>query len=122
MANLGVTRGRHNGGVGFFGFAQKEGSFLRVVNTDGSVSPSPQQSEPPGSLFSAFAEDQLRLTEWLTFNGGLRYTHFSGGIVEDETDPRLGIAVHVPKLDWVFRASYSRFFQAPPLTTISGPL
>jgi len=121
-ANLAVTRGRHNARVGFYGFAQQDDSFFRVVNTDGSPSPPPQQSEPRGSLFSAFAEDQLRLTEWLTFNGGLRYTHFSGGIVEDKTDPRLGMALHVPKLNWVFRASYSQFFQAPPLTTISGPL
>jgi hypothetical protein len=30
--------------------------------------------------------------------------------------------VRIPKLKWVLRASYSRFYQAPPLSTISGPL
>jgi len=121
LANLAVTRGRHNARVGFYGFAQQDDSLFRIVNTDGTPSPSPQMSQPHGSLFSAFGEDQFRLTEWLTFNGGLRYTHFSCGITEDKTDPRLGAALRIPKLNWVFRASYSRFFQAPPLTTISGP-
>lgn len=122
LASLSVTRGRHNARFGFYGFAQQDDSFFRVINTDGSTSPSPQSSQPHGSLFSAFAEDQLRLTNWLTFNGGLRYTHFSGGMTEDKTDPRLGAALRIPKLNWVFRASYSRYYQAPPLTTISDEL
>ena len=122
LANLALTRGRHNARVGFYGFAQQDDSLFRIVNTDGTPSPSPQVSQPHGSLFSAFAEDQFRLTDWFTFNAGFRYTHFSGGLVEDKTDPRLGAALRFPKLNWIFRASYSRFFQAPPLTTISGPL
>ena len=122
LANLALTRGRHNARVGFYGFAQQDDSLFRIVNTDGTPSPSPQMSQPHGSLFSAFAEDQFRLTDWFTFNAGFRYTHFSGGLVEDKTDPRLGAALRFPKLNWIFRASYSRFFQAPPLTTISGPL
>jgi outer membrane receptor protein involved in Fe transport len=28
----------------------------------------------------------------------------------------------VPKLNWVFRAFYGKFYQAPPLQTLSGPL
>jgi outer membrane receptor protein involved in Fe transport len=28
----------------------------------------------------------------------------------------------VPKLNWVFRAFYGRYYQAPPLLTVSGPL
>jgi len=42
--------------------------------------------------------------------------------VEDHTDPRVGAAVHIPKLGWVVRAFYGRYYQASPLTTISGPL
>ena len=122
LANLSVTRGRHNAHFGFYSFAQQDDSFFRIINTDGSASPSPQSNRPRGSLFSAFAEDQFRLTDWFTFNGGFRYTHFSGGLTENKTDPRLGAALRVPKLNWVFRASYGRFYQAPPLTTISGLL
>jgi outer membrane receptor protein involved in Fe transport len=69
-----------------------------------------------------FAEDQLRVTDWLTLNGGVRYSHFSAGITEDHTDPRIGAALRVPKIGWVFRAFYGRYYQAPPLTTLSGPL
>jgi outer membrane receptor protein involved in Fe transport len=122
LASLSFTRGRHNAKLGLYGFAQQDDSFFRLVNTDGTPSPSPQSSQPHGSLFSLFAEDQFRLTDWLTFNGGFRYTHFSGDVVEDKTDPRLGAALRIPRLNWVFRASYSRFYQAPPLTTISGDL
>jgi len=122
MANLSVTRGKHNARFGLYGFAQQDNSFFRIVNTDGIPSPSPQSSKPHGSLFSAFGEDQFRLSEWLTFNAGVRFTHFSGSLEEDKTDPRLGVALRIPKLNWVARASYSRFYQASPLTTISGPL
>jgi len=122
LANLAVTRGRHNARLGFYGFAQQDDAFFRIVNTDGTPSPSPQSSQPHGSLFSLFAEDQIRLTNWLTFNGGFRYTHFSGDVTEDKTDPRLGAVLRIPKLNWVFRTSYGRYYQAPPLTTISGDL
>jgi outer membrane receptor protein involved in Fe transport len=121
-ANLSIVRGKHNARFGLYGFAQQDDTLFRIVNTDGTPSPAPQSSEPHGSLFSLYGEDQFRFTEWFTLNAGFRYTHFSGGVIEDKTDPRVGAALRIPKLNWVFRASYSRFYQAPPLTTISGPL
>ena len=39
-----------------------------------------------------------------------------------EADPRVGAALRVPKLTWVLRGFYGRFYQAPPLSTVSGPL
>jgi len=54
--------------------------------------------------------------------GGVRQTHFSGSIVENATSPRVGIAVQIPRLNWVFRGFYGDFYQAPPLVTFSGPL
>jgi outer membrane receptor protein involved in Fe transport len=41
---------------------------------------------------------------------------------ENAADPRVGAAVRVPRLNWTFRGSYGRTYQAPPLDTISGPL
>lgn len=73
-------------------------------------------------MLAIFAEDQFRLTDWFTVNGGIRYTHFSGGLTEDKATPRVGGALRVPKLKWVFRAYYGRYYQAPPLSTVSGPL
>jgi len=120
--SLGVTRGRHNARFGFYGFAQQDDSFFRVVATDGSGDLASENDHPNGGQFSLFAEDQFRAANWLTVNAGLRYTHFSGRVTEDKTDPRIGAALRVPKLNWVFRAFYGRYYQAPPLTTVSGPL
>jgi len=120
--SLGVTRGRHNARFGVYGFAQQDDSFFRVVATDGTGAIASEKDVPTGGQLSLFAEDQFRAADWLTFNAGLRYTHFSGDVVEDKTDPRIGAAVHIPKLGWVLRAFYGRYYQAPPLTTVSGPL
>lgn len=120
--SFGVTRGRHNARFGVYGFGQRDDSFFRVIATDGSGLIASETDKPSGGLFTTFAEDQFRFTDWLTLNAGVRYTHFSAGVVEDKTDPRLGAAVHIAKLGWVVRAFYGRYYQAPPLTTISGPL
>jgi outer membrane cobalamin receptor len=122
QVSLGVTRGRHNARFGAYGFAQQDDSFFRVVATDGTGAIASEKDSPSGGVFSLFAEDQFRAANWLTFNAGVRYTHFSAGVVEDKTDPRIGAALHIPKLGWVVRAFYGRYYQAPPLTTVSGPL
>ncbi len=59
----------------------------------------------------------------MTLTAGLRESWFSGsGISETATYPRLGVAVRVPKLNWVFRAFYGHFYQPPPLETVAGPV
>jgi hypothetical protein len=60
-------------------------------------------------------------TSWLTLNAGVRQTHFSGGVVENATSPRVGISIRIPKLNWIFRGFYGHFYQPPPLDTLSGP-
>jgi outer membrane receptor protein involved in Fe transport len=72
-------------------------------------------------LIAAFVEDQFKLTSWLTLTAGLRQTHFSGALAENATSPRVGASVKIPKLSWVFRGFYGRFYQPPPLGTLSGP-
>ncbi len=69
-----------------------------------------------------FLEDQYKLTSWLTLNGGVRLTHFSSSLSENAADPRVGAAIRIPQLGWVLRGSYGRYYQAPPLATVSGPL
>ena len=108
--------------AGFSGFGQQANDFFRLVYTDGSApEPIVDQTASGGGLASVFVEDQLKATSWLTVNAGLRQTHFSGGVVENSTDPRVGASLRVPKLHWVFRAFYGHFYQPPPLLTISGP-
>ena len=71
---------------------------------------------------AAYIEDTFAVTQWLTVMAGVRQTHFSGEVVENATSPRVGATVLLPKIDWILRGFYGQYFQAPPLTTLSGPL
>jgi hypothetical protein len=113
--------GPNNARVGFYSFAQQDDQFFHVVYNDGSGTITPLSQDPKGSLIAVYVEDQIKVNSWLTLNGGLRQTHFSGGVVENATSPRLGASVRIPKLNWVFRGFYGHFYQAPPLGTLSGP-
>jgi len=124
QATLAWVKDRNNLRAGFYGFAQQDRQLFGVIFNDGSqpnLSP-PDVENPDGSLVSVYAEDQFRATSWFTVNAGIRQTHFSGGVVENATSPRVGASVRIPKLNWVFRGFYGHFYQAPPLDTVSGPL
>lgn len=81
-----------------------------------------QVKKTNGNLEALFLEDQYKITPWLTLNGGVRLTHFSGLLSENAVSPRVGAAVHFPRLNWVLRGFYGRYYQAPPLSTVSGPV
>jgi outer membrane receptor protein involved in Fe transport len=124
QAVLAWVKERNNLRAGFYGFAQQDHDLFGLIFNDGSqpnLSP-PAAENPDGSLMSVYAEDQFRASSWLTLNAGVRQTHFSGGVVENATSPRVGASVRIPKLNWVFRGFYGHFYQAPPLDTVSGPL
>ncbi len=113
--------GPNNARAGFYSFAQQDDQFFHVVYNDGSGTVAPLSQNPNGSLIAVYVEDQIKVNSWLTLNGGLRQTHFSGGVVENATSPRVGASVRIPKLNWVFRGFYGHFYQAPALGTLSGP-
>ncbi|MGE5726117.1 MAG: TonB-dependent receptor [Acidobacteriota bacterium] len=121
VVSLAVVEGRNNAHFGVQGFAQRDNDFLGITNSPAGASLR-QRTMLWGQLESAFIEDQFKATRWLTFNGGLRLSHFSGGLSETAADPRLGMAIQVPRLRWVLRAFYGRYYQAPPLLTVGGPL
>ena len=52
----------------------------------------------------------------------MRLTHFGSTISENSVDPRIGAAIRIPRLNWVLRGFYGRYYQAPPLLTVNGPL
>jgi outer membrane receptor protein involved in Fe transport len=118
VVTLGADRGRHNARIGLEGFTQHESHTLALTG-DTTFSASDRTW---GSLVSFFAEDQFRAASWLTFNAGVRLTHFSGGVSETVADPRIGAAVQVPRLRWTLRAFYGRYYQAPPLFSLGGPV
>ena len=76
------------------------------------------ERRPPG----VFLEDQYKVLSWLTLTAGVGLTDFSGAISENAADPRLGGAVPIPHLNWVLRGFWGEYYQAPPLSTVPGPL
>jgi outer membrane receptor protein involved in Fe transport len=122
QATLTYVKGRNNARAGIYAFAQQDDERFGVLFNDASNPELRTSVGSNGSLTAVYAEDQFRVTSWLTANLGVRQTHFSGGVVENATSPRLGLSARVPKLNWTFRGFYGKFYQAPPLLTASGPL
>jgi TonB dependent receptor/Carboxypeptidase regulatory-like domain/TonB-dependent Receptor Plug Domain len=117
---------RHDLQIGVTGFGQRDDEAFNVLFNDNTDSPggSPvnQRLKPTGSLVAAYIEDNFRVTDWLQFAGGVRQTHFDGDLTENATSPRLGVTIRLPRLDWLLRGFWGKYYQAPPLTTLSGPL
>ncbi len=133
QATVSWVKDRNNLRAGFYSFVQQDNELFALTyncptpptatcpeTPADDLAPTP--SNPDGSLIAIYAEDQFKPASWLTLNAGLRQTHFSGVLTENATSPRVGASVKIPKLNWVFRGFYGRFYQAPPLSTISGPL
>src|SRR5437899_490985 len=122
---LSWIKDRSNLRVGRYGFAQQDDQLFGLICHDPAqcenVDP-PERHNPDGSLSAVYAEEQFKATSWLSLNAGFRQTHFSGGVVENASSPRVGASLRIPRLNWVFRAFYGHFYQAPPLLTVSGPL
>jgi hypothetical protein len=119
--------------AGVYGFVQHQSNYFDNVFTDCGTSCQnfgASSAAITGGLAEAFVSDRFKVTPWLTVIAGLRQSHFESpsvggtqpGVVENATDPRVGVAVRVPWLKWVFRGFYGKFYQAPPLLTATGPL
>ena len=122
QATLAYVKGRNNARAGIYGFGQQDDQLFGVIFNDLSNPDFRKRENVDGSLLALFAEEQFRAFSWLTLNAGMRQTHFSGGVVENASSPRFGVAARVPRLNWVFRGFYGHFYQAPPLVTVSGPV
>ena len=116
-----VTR-RHNATMGVYGFGQHDNEAVGLSANDGTGLSLRQDQITTGHLEALFLEDQFKLTSWLTLTAGARLTHFSGAISENAASPRLGAAVRIPYLNWVLRGFWGKYYQAPPLSTATGPL
>jgi hypothetical protein len=120
--------------VGVYGFAQHQSNTFNNVFTDCGASCQnfgPSSGGVTGGLAEVFVSDRFKVTSWLTLIAGLRYSHFDSGslsagtqpaVVESVPDPRFGVAIRVPRLNWVFRGFYGVFYQPPPLLTATGPV
>jgi outer membrane cobalamin receptor len=109
--------------AGFYSFYQRDNQNFSVFFNDNSGNANFTDREPAsGNLQAFFLDDKFEVTSWLTLSAGIRPTRFSGGVAETAISPRLGAALVVPHLHWVFRGFYGHYYQAPPLATVSGPL
>jgi outer membrane receptor protein involved in Fe transport len=132
QASLSVVKGRHNAKAGVYGFYQHDNTLIGLNgnNVDDSTDPPtltpvtvpPTRSVAGAQLSAVWVEDQYKATSWLSLTGGLRLTRFSGLLTETAASPRLGMALQLPRLHWVLRAAYSRYYQAPPLDTVSSDI
>lgn len=131
VASIGIHRGAHNLRAGLQVFGQRDNQLFAVTSVDPSLSLAPQREIAWGNVETLFLEDQYKITPWLTLNGGLRLSHFANSlparsalhaIEENAADPRIGGALRIPHLNWVLRAFWGRYYQAPPLLSVSGQL
>ncbi|MGH8218110.1 MAG: TonB-dependent receptor [Steroidobacteraceae bacterium] len=119
--NLRVNFSRNHLDVGVYGFAQQDQADFNLAFTDFSSPTLNELQTPTGGLISAWVQDTFEATHWLSLSAGVRQSHFQGVITENATDPRLGATVTLPRLNWVLSAFWGKYYQAPPLETLSGP-
>ena len=99
--------------AGIYAFAASQNETFGLVFNDGSGnSPIQEMDTSPEADIAVFASDKFSVTSWLTLIGGVRATHFSGGITENTTYPRIGGTLRIPHVNWVFRAFWGTFLSA----------
>ncbi len=108
--------------AGMYSWGQHDSYVFGSVFNDGSFPSFRTPDSAGGGLIEEYVSDNFKATTWLTLIAGLRQSYFQSSFTENETDPRVGIAIQIPKLNWVFRGFYGRFYQPPPLLTASGPI
>jgi hypothetical protein len=122
QASLTTQIARNTLEAGFYSFGQHDSYVFGSVFNNGSFQNFRINSGAAGGLTEEYVSDNYKATRWLTLIAGLRASQFMSSITEIEADPRFGVALQIPKINWVFRAFYGRYYQPPPLLTASGPL
>ncbi|MEO7030481.1 MAG: TonB-dependent receptor, partial [Acidobacteriaceae bacterium] len=109
--------------AGIYSFGQRDHYLFGAAFNDGSgLPPFTTPDSASGGVIEEYVSDNFKATSWLTLIAGLRSTQFHGQFTENEVDPRIGVALRIPRLNCVFRGFYGRFYQPPPLLTASGPV
>ncbi|MGC2163528.1 MAG: TonB-dependent receptor [Silvibacterium sp.] len=121
QSSISTTLAKNSLSAGIYGYGQHEADLFGVIFNNGSYQNFSQNNTVAGGVEEAYVEDKYKPAPWLTLMGGERQTHFQAAISENAIYPRIGAAVQIPKLHWVFRGFYGHFYQPPPLTSLSGP-
>src|SRR5215467_1355699 len=80
--------------------------------------PFPFNEKGTGHRVSWYVQDRVRLFDRLTIDAGLRFDSYRFLIDDDAWSPRIGVAYLLKHTNTVFRASYNRLFQTPPLENL----
>ncbi|MBZ5591268.1 MAG: TonB-dependent receptor [Acidobacteriia bacterium] len=120
--SVAAVTGKHNARAGLYAFGQRDDEAVGLIANDGSGLSLAENRVTAGHLEALFLEDQYKAFSWLTLTAGVRLTHFTGAISENAATPRLGGSIRIPHLNWVLRGFWGRYYQAPPLSTVTGPL
>ncbi len=108
---------------GIYSFGQHDNYLFSTIFNDMSGNPPIHLPDSAaGGVVEEYTSTNFNPAQWLTLIAGLRATQFQGQFTESYIAPRFGVAVLIPKLNWVFRGFYGRFYQPPPLLTAAGPL
>jgi hypothetical protein len=108
--------------AGVYGFYQHQYNYFDNTFTDGTPNVPSSSIGVNGGVVAEFINDKFKLTPWFTLIAGLRLSQFDASISEHATDPRVGGALKIPRLNWILSGFYGYYYQAPPLVTATGPL
>lgn len=108
--------------AGIYSFGQRDVYVFGADFRDASLNSFRLPQAASGGLVEEYVSDTYKPTGILTLIAGVRLSQFRGEVEESRTAPRFGASLQVPRLGWVLRAFYGRFYQPPPLLTASGPL
>jgi hypothetical protein len=123
QASITASIARNTLQAGLYSFGQHDSYLFGAVFNDNSGNTNfsiPDAAS--GGIIEEYLTDNFKATSWLTLILGVRQSHFQSQITENVTSPRFGAAIRIPKLNWVFRGFYGRFYQPPPLLTATGPI
>jgi hypothetical protein len=108
--------------AGFYGFHKGDDQFFQALFKNDPSQSFSERDPASGGLETFFIDDKFKPFSWLTLNAGMRPTHFDGRTSENSISPRFGGALHLPRLNWTFRAFYGHYYQPSPLLTVGGSL
>ncbi len=123
QADVRVDAGPNNFSGGMYTFYQDEQDlFGLVINDQSYVANSlPNKGAQANAGLAEFhISDHLRVGQYITLLGGMRFSFYHGGYNETANYPRIGATVRIPRLNWVLRGFYGHFFQPAPIETVSS--
>ncbi|HTB96420.1 MAG TPA: TonB-dependent receptor [Terracidiphilus sp.] len=107
--------------AGLYSFGQIEHDLFGVLdNTSGGTSYPNTQGNANAGLVEFYVADDLHIGQYITLTGGERFSIYRAALDENAVYPRIGAALRIPRLNWVFRGFYGHFLQPAPIQTVSS--